>query len=349
MHKNILLEKLSKGPLVCAEGYIFELEQRGYLQAGSFVPTCILSHPDVVRQLHRDFVHAGSDVVLALTYYAHKEKMTLIGKEDETRLINEKALQIAKEVAEESGSLFAGNICNTNLWVKDGEKDQELVEKVRGIFEEQVRWAKEAGCKFIVAETYGFLEEARLALKVIKSFNLPAVVTLVIHRSTTRDDWELEDAVKELEHEGADVVGLNCYRGPETMLPLLERVVKSVKIPVAALPVPYRTTENEPTFMCLTDDKLPACTVNGRPFPTALDGLRCTRYEVEEFTRKAQEIGVQYFGLCCGNVPSLTRSMAEALGKCPPASVFSPDMSLHFAFGNNSALVKDNLKDVENL
>src|SRR5262249_53745618 len=150
------------------------------------------------------------------------------------------------------------------------------------------------------------------ALRIIKTFNLPAVVTLVIHQDgLTRDGYELEYAMTELEKEGADVVGLNCYRGPQTMLPLLERIIAVVKIPVAALPVPYRTTDSEPTFMALTDDKLPESTVNGRPFPVALDGKTCSRYEIYEFTKRAISIGVRYIGVCCGAGPHHIRSMAE--------------------------------------
>ena len=74
-----LLERLEEGPVICAEGYLFELERRGYVQAGPFVPEAVLDHPEVVAQLHRDFVHAGSDVVPAFTYYAHREKMRLVG------------------------------------------------------------------------------------------------------------------------------------------------------------------------------------------------------------------------------------------------------------------------------
>ena len=79
--KRGLLERLAQGSVVCAEGYLFELERRGYLQAGSFVPEVVLEHPEVVAQVHRDFVRAGSDVVEAFTYYGHREKMRLIGKE----------------------------------------------------------------------------------------------------------------------------------------------------------------------------------------------------------------------------------------------------------------------------
>ena len=60
-----LLDRLARGPVICAEGYLFACEQRGYLQAGAYVPEVVLEHPEVVRQIHRDFVHAGSDVVEA--------------------------------------------------------------------------------------------------------------------------------------------------------------------------------------------------------------------------------------------------------------------------------------------
>src|SRR5947207_5105729 len=106
-----LLQRLEAGPVICAEGYVFELERRGYLQAGAFVPEVVLEHPEAVKQLHRDFVHAGSDVVEALTYYAHREKLRLIGRENDLEPINRRALEIAQEVARETGALFAGDIC----------------------------------------------------------------------------------------------------------------------------------------------------------------------------------------------------------------------------------------------
>src|SRR5213593_3979906 len=93
-----LLERLESGPVICAEGYLFELERRGYLQAGAFVPEVLLEHPELVSQLHREFVHAGSDVVEAFTYYGHREKLRLIGKEDLLEPLNRQALALAKEV-----------------------------------------------------------------------------------------------------------------------------------------------------------------------------------------------------------------------------------------------------------
>ena len=70
-----LLERLDDGPVICAEGYLFEFERRGYLQAGAFVPEIVLEEPGLVEGLSREFVHAGSDVVEAFTYYGHREKL----------------------------------------------------------------------------------------------------------------------------------------------------------------------------------------------------------------------------------------------------------------------------------
>jgi hypothetical protein len=108
-----LLERLAAGPVICAEGYVFELERRGYLQAGPYVPEAVIENPDVVRRLHEDFVHAGSDVVEAFTYYAHRQKLKVIGRENILEDMNRKALRIARDVADRHGCLMAGDICNT--------------------------------------------------------------------------------------------------------------------------------------------------------------------------------------------------------------------------------------------
>ncbi len=321
-----LIERLAAGPVICAEGYLFEFERRGYLQAGAYVPEVVLEHPDLVAGLHREFVHAGSDVVEAFTYYAHREKLRIIGREDELEPMNRQALSIAKSVARESGTLFAGNICNTNIYVSG---DADSASAVRAMFEEQVGWAAEAGVDFVIAETISWGEEALIALDVVKQAGLPAVVTLAIHREgLTREGWTPAEACQRLEQAGADVVGLNCIRGPWTMLTLLPAIREAVACPVAALPVPYRTTEAEPTFQSLTDGA--ACPADsGQPFPTGLDPFVCTRNEIAEFGRQAHALGVDYLGVCCGAGPHHIRALAEALGRTPPASRFTADMSKH--------------------
>jgi betaine-homocysteine S-methyltransferase len=337
-----LLERLEDGPVVCAEGYLFELERRGYLQAGAFVPEVVLDHPEVVAGLHREFVHAGSDVVEAFTYYGHREKLRLIGKEHLLEELNRQALTLARDVARESGALFAGNICNTNVFRPD---DDETARTVRAMFDEQLAWAVEAGADFVIAETFSWAQEALLALEAVRATGLPAVVTLALHAEpVTREGWSPEESCRRLEEAGADVVGLNCIRGPATMLPMLRAVRAAVSCHVAALPVPYRTTEEQPSFQSLQDSAW-----DGRPFPTALDPFTCNRYEIAEFGREAHAAGVSYLGVCCGAGPHHIRALAEALGRTPPASRYSPDMSKHAFYGTDASLQDVNLEYAERL
>jgi len=333
-----LLERLADGPVICAEGYLFEFERRGYLQAGAYVPEIVLERPDLVESLHREFVHAGSDVVEAFTYYAHRAKLRMVGREGDLARINRTALRIAKKVARSTGTLLAGDICNTSIYDPDDAKAQK---QARRIFDEQIGWADEAGVDFIVAETYAFGAEALLALEAIRQAGKPAVVTLAIPRDgTTREGWSPADACRRLEAGGAAVVGLNCARGPATMLPMLREIRAAVGCHVAALPVPYRTTAAEPVFQSLSDPSRP----DNRAFPTALDPFLLSRYEIARFTQEAEALGVRYLGVCCGAGPHHIRSMAEALGRRPPASRFSPDMSKHILFGSDKRLWQRNLE-----
>src|SRR3984893_4033773 len=108
-----ILERLQNGIVLGSEGYVFELERRGYIKAGPYVPEVILDFPDAVRQLHREFLRAGSEVMVALTYYAHREKLKDVGRENDLELMNRQAVRLANEVASEGDALVAGNICNT--------------------------------------------------------------------------------------------------------------------------------------------------------------------------------------------------------------------------------------------
>jgi betaine-homocysteine S-methyltransferase len=330
-----LLERLGAGAVICAEGYLFELERRGYLQAGPFVPEVVLEHPEVVRQLHQDFVHAGSDVTLAFTYYAHREKLKVIGREEILEPLNRQALALAREVADATGTLLAGNICNTNVYDPD---DADTLRLVREAFAEQLGWAVDAGVDYVVGETFSWLGEAEMALAAIRETGLPAVITLACHREgRTPERLSMADACRRLEDGGADVVGLNCIRGPLTMLPEIEAIRGAVACHVAALPVPYRTTPAEPTFQSLSDPAC-ACIPGDRPFPTALDPFTCNRYELGAFAAAAYAMNVRYQGVCCGAGPHHIRAVAEALGRTPAASRFSPDMTRHAFYGTDDKI-----------
>ena len=272
--------------------------------------------------------------------------MKIIGREGDLERLNRDALAIASKVARETGTLLAGNLSNTNIYEPGDEKSARTV---RAMFDEQVAWAVDADVDFIIAETISWGEEALMALDAIRKSGKPAVVTLAVHKQPkTREGWTQGECAKRLEDAGADVVGVNCSRGPATTLPLLKEIRDAVRIHVGALPVPYRTTEQQPTFQSLRDPAC-ACLPREMPFPEALDPFYCNRYEIADFARKAYALNVRYLGVCCGASPHHIRAMAEALGKNPPASRYSTDMSKHAFFGTEETIPKSYKEYAENL
>ena len=313
--------RLESGTVLGAEGYVFELERRGYIKAGPFVPEVVLDFPDAVRELHREFLRAGADVMVALTYYAHREKLRHVGREGDLEAMNRSAVRIAREVAREGDALVAGNVCNT--WVYDPD-DASTRAIVRATYAEQLGWAMDEGIDLVISETNDYLGEALIALEVTRELGLPAVVTLApTQPNQTRDGYDYPEACRILAAEGASVVGLNCDRGPETMLPLLARIRDTVSCAVAAQPVPYRTNAVAPTMQSLRAEG------TERAFPLALEPFGCTRFEMAQFALQARDLGVSYIGICCGAGPHHVRAMAEALGREVPASKYSPSMELH--------------------
>ena len=337
--KRSLIERLDQGPVICAEGFLFEVEKRGYLASGEFVPMVALDHPEVLENLHKDFQHSGSDIVEAFTYNGHREKMRVIGQEELLEPLNRSALKIAKKVADNpidggEPNLMAGNISNSNIWKQGDNKSQDEVHRM---FSEMVEWAVDEGADMLVGETFYYAEEAYKALEIIQKSGLPSVITIApMAVNEMMDGISVLDTMKELEQRGADVVGMNCFRGPATMMPYLREARKVLKCHMAALPIPYRTSEEHPTFFNLPDDDSCTCPApHGRTFPTALDPLYCNRYEMEEFGKEASKLGINYLGVCCGATPMHIRQVAEAAGLKVPASKYREKMENHFMYGSN--------------
>jgi len=347
MQKRDLLNRLNSGPVICAEGFLFEIEKRGYMSSGEFVPMVSLDHPEVLENLHKEFQHAGSDIVQAFTYNGHREKMRVIGKEELLEPLNRSALRIAKNVADntsgEEQNLMAGNISNSNIWKQDDKNSQLEVEKM---FNEMVGWAVDEGADMLIGETFYYAEEAYMALKVMKQTKLPTVITIAPYgQNIMRDNVSIIDTCKELEQQGGDVVGMNCHRGPNTMMPYLKEIRKVLKCHMAGLPIAYRTTNKNPTFFNLPDDNGCTCpTPHKTTFPTALDPMQCNRYEIKNFAEEAYSIGINYLGVCCGANPMLIRELAEAVGLNVPASKYRENMDNHYMFGINKRIPK-HIKD----
>ena len=344
--KKDLISRLNEGPVLLAEGYLFAMERRGYLSAGSFVPEVVLEHPEVVSQLHREFIRAGSDVIQAFTYYGHREKLRLIGKEELLEPMQKNALQIAKDSRAEFKDLdllVCGDVANTNIYNPDDKKTHSECQKM---FEEQVAWAKEAGVDFVVAETINWTGEMKIALKAIKDAGLIAVTNFAIPKGDlTREGHTPEDACKIMEALGADVVGLNCYRGPAMTMKLLPKIRNKVSCHVAALPVPYRTTEEFPGFLnqpAKIVDKECNCIPGDNAFPVALDNLYCNRFEMGEFAKDCKSKKINFIGICCGAEAHHVREMSVALGRKPISYKYYPDISRHWLHGKDKSFLKLN-------
>jgi betaine-homocysteine S-methyltransferase len=325
-----LQRRLAEGVVLGAEGYVFELERRGYIKAGPYVPEVILDAPEAVIELHREFLRAGAEVMVALTYYAHRNKLKVIGREGDLEQMNRTAVRMANDVAREGGALVAANISNT--WSYDPADARRTGALVRAQYEEQLGWAVDEGVDFVIAETNDYLGEALIGLEVCHELGLPAMVTFAsVHPTSTYDGYPYVDACRRAADAGATIVGLNCSRGPQTMKPLLTEIHAGVNSAIAAQPVPYRTSDATPAFESLT-------TLDGqRAFPIQLEPFSCTRFEMADFARWAQRSGISYIGICCGGGPHHVRAMAEALGRETPASRYSPAIDLHPVLGTSSA------------
>jgi betaine-homocysteine S-methyltransferase len=321
----MILERLKDDIVLGDGGAIFELERRGYISAGPFTPEVCIDNPEAVVQLQRDFARAGAQVLQALTYYAHEEKLKDIGKAGSLAEINTAAVRIAAGVADEYGCLVAGNLANT--WVYD-PTDPATIAETRRQFDQQIEYQNDSAIDFFIAETIEYLGEAKIALEAIKAAGKPAMITLGFKsRERTLDGVGLEDAFKELENRGADIVGINCFRDPARLLPLAVKVRRAVACFVATQPVAYRCSEEKPYFQIQKfEGKL--------AFPLELDPFILTRMEMAAYAVEAKALGINYIGGCCGTGPHHVRAMAEALGRTVPNSKYSPKLDLHTIIGD---------------
>jgi betaine-homocysteine S-methyltransferase len=302
-----LMERLVEGPVLGDGGYLLELEKRGYVQAGPFTPEVVIEHPEALAELHREFVAAGAEVLQTMTFYASDDKLATVGLEGRVDDINREAVRIAREVASDADALVAGNLSLT--WAYD-PADPASPDHVRVLFDRQLQDQLDAGPPdFWIGETFSYLGEALLFVERAKRTGMPVMVTMSFEKrpASTYEGDAPGDAAKKLAEAGADVVGVNCLNGPDQQLPIATEMVEGVggAVPVAAQPVAYATTDDEPDFTA------------GPSFPFALTPMTLARGDMGRFAERAREAGVRYIGSCCGSVAEHVRAMAKVLGKLP--------------------------------
>ena len=193
------------------------------------------------------------------------------------------------------------------------------------MFEEQVGWAADAGVDYVIAETFFWAEEALIALDVVKQAGLPAVVTLAIHSDgTCFEGWSPGEACRRLEAAGADVVGLNCLRGPSTMLPLLGRCETPSPCPSAGSRSRTGRPRRGPRSSRSPIRARRGLPITGpsRTLSTASPAL-ASRSPISRARRAA---GISYLGVCCGGGPHHVREPGRGPG---PNSAREPLLARH--------------------
>jgi betaine-homocysteine S-methyltransferase len=305
-------ELLRNGVVLGDGGYLIELERRGYVDSGSgseqvgtgrgsgqFTPQVAIENPDALRELHREFLNAGSKVLQALTFFGTREKLSRAGYGAQTEAINAAAVRIAKEVAGDA-ALVAGSISRTQL-VERGEPD--ALAKARDHIAEQITLLNAAGVDFLILETFFHLAEMKVALAAVRESGLPAVATMSFRPLIEQcsDGHSPGECARVMADLGAVAVGANCEQEPQRMLPLLRAMREGVDVPLAAQPAAFRTTD-----ACHSFTRDPA-------FPDSLETIQVSRREFFEFGRIAQSEGIRFVGGCCGCNAAYIRSLARGL------------------------------------
>lgn len=309
-----ITELLKQNVVLGDGGYLIELERRGYVDSGSrrekvgtgrgsgqFTPEVAIEHPDALRELHREFLGAGAQVLQALTFFGTREKLNRAGYGGQTESINAAAVKLAKEVAGDK-ALIAGSVSRTQLTEREG---MESLGKSRDHIAEQIRLLKDAGVDFLILETFFHLAEMKVALACAAAANLPAVATMSFRPliSQCTDGHTPAECAKVMADLGAIAVGANCEQDPKRMLPLLREMRAATTVPLAAQPAAFHTTE-----ACHSFTRLPA-------FPDDLETIQVSRQEFLEFGKLAKREGIGYLGGCCGCNAAYIRALADGVAE----------------------------------
>ena len=308
-------ELLDENVVLGDGGYLIELERRGYVDSGSgrekvgtgrgsgqFTPEVAIENPEALRELHREFLNAGSQVLQALTFFGTREKLSRAGYGAQTETINAAAVKLAREVAGDK-ALVAGSVSRTQLIEREG---MESLGKARDHIAEQIRLLKDAGVDFLILETFFHLAEMKVALECAAAAALPAVTTMSFRPLITKctDGFTPAECAQAMADLGAIAVGANCEQNPARMLPLLRAMRGAATVPLAAQPAAFRTTEE-----CHSFTRLPE-------FPDELETIQVSRNEFAEFAKAARNEGIGYLGGCCG----CNAAYIQALGRGVEAS-----------------------------
>ena len=287
---NRFLKRLAQPGILVADGATGTMLQKAGLPVGAPSELWVLENPDGVRDLHRSYVKAGSDVILTDTFGGSRTKLEKTGLGEKVVEINRKAAQLAREVAGEKVIVF-GDIGPTGALLEP-LGDLSEAEAIT-VFAEQAGALAEGGVDAILIETISDLSEAIAAVKGARQVtDLPVLVTFSFDtHGRTMMGVKPAKAVKEMSALGVDVIGANCGRTLTENLAAIQEMRQAV--PDAVL-------------MAKPNAGLPHTDGSGSVYDV-------TPEIIAEYARKFADLGVRILGTCCGSTPEHIRAVAGAL------------------------------------
>ena len=266
---------------------------------GVFINRCFdalnLTQPDVVSEVHQDYVRAGADVLETNTFGANRVKLRAFGLSDKIADINREGARLARQAA--NGRVWvAGAIGPLGIriepWGKTG------VDEAEAYFREQAQALLDGGVDLFILETFRDVNEAGAAIAAVRSVcDLPIVAQMTIEEDgNSLDGTPPEQFAPELERHGAHVIGVNCSIGPAPMLETIERLAQATHARLSAQPNAGKPRDIEGRNIYLSSPEYMA-----------------------SYARRFVARGVRLVGGCCGTTPEHIRQIKSAIKSLAPA------------------------------
>lgn len=275
---------LIKGNITLLDGATGSNLMKAGMPMGVCPEKWILDHKDILIELQKEYILAGSSIIYAPTFTCNRIKLEEYGLEENIASMNQELVQLSKEAIKKSGTYrrvyIAGDLTMTGkqLYPVGELMFEELVD----VYKEQIGYMLLGGVDLFVIETMMSLQECRAALLAVKeTCNLPVMVTLTFHDDMrTLYGTSPETAVVVMQEMGADAVGVNCSTGPETMCEIISRMESYSSVPLIAKP--------------------------NAGLPELINGQTYYDMEAEQFSVEAAKLidaGASIIGGCCGTTP----------------------------------------------
>lgn len=293
MTREAFRELVKNGPVLLDGATGTNLQKAG-MPVGVCPEQWILENSEVLIDLQKQYVEAGTDILFAPTFTASRIKLKEYGLEDHLEEMNRKLVALSKEAAKGTNALVAGDLTMTGeqLYPLGDLMFEDLVD----VYKEQAKIIADAGADLFVVETMMSLQECRAAVLAIREVcDLPVMVSLTYNEDgRTLYGTDPVTAVVVMQSLGADAVGMNCSTGPEAMLEPIAKMAEYATIPLLAKP--------------------------NAGMPELIDGQTVFNVEPEEFAevgKKLVEEGAAIIGGCCGTTPEHIRALKEAVKGIP--------------------------------